>query len=165
MAFDESDAPVAEIDEVVRHLRSGREVVDAHVQRAFVELAHGDGDHRRFRQRQLSQDRDGFGEGRRKDYALHVGGSDVTSGLRLRCLVLALTGFDDQVDAVPAGAIQRTNQELAELLKAGGFKTNSKNFPNAIGTNLWREANMERGIRREGKAWALIPEQESLIGA
>jgi len=47
-----------------------------------------------------------------------------------------------------------TNQDLAALLEAVGFPHGSGNFPNLIGTALWRA--MQRGkVYREGRKWYL----------
>ena len=54
---DVRDAPMPELDQIFRHFRGRGEIVDADVERVFVELAHRDGDDRRVRIRKLGQDR------------------------------------------------------------------------------------------------------------
>ena len=82
MALDQSDAPVAEANEIFGHFLSCSEIVDAHIEWIGELAAHRNGHHGRRRTRELGQNRNGFRKWRWKDYA-------VTSAVEKRCAALA----------------------------------------------------------------------------
>lgn len=51
----------------------------------------------------------------------------------------------------------KTTREIADALKAGGFKTRALNFTHTLGTMLRRETSSAYGIRRSrnGKRWSV----------
>jgi len=58
----------------------------------------------------------------------------------------------------------QTNQDIAAALEAAGFPHGSSNFPNLVGTALWRESQKKRltgpKVSRDGRLWHLSEWQE-----